>query len=176
MILLSDTLYYKGNIWRLSQTTGCYNSCMMHNRTPHSKHVMHFGHAATLFSQSNPQPQFHYHKIAHSDCIGLVLLALIYNIKFWRRIDIACFQLWGTIMKDQTNMKARDLQVSTKQRGTNEQPRQRMQNNKARCWEVENTKTTSAKRFTKSTWKIHEVSRGKGPLSWNWGMPLVKSV
>ena len=26
----------------------------------------------------------------------------------------------------------------------------------------------------KLVWKIHEVAKGKGPLSWNSGMPRVK--
>ena len=42
---------------------------------------------------------------------------------------------------------------------------------KLRIW-----KPQSAKRFMKLVWKVHEVARGKVPLSWNWGVSHFKSV
>ena len=77
----------------------------------------------TLFTQSNPQPHFQFHKIVYSNYIRFVLLASIYNIKYYRRTNIACFGLWGNVMKDRRkiNIKAREFQVNTKQRGTNKQ-------------------------------------------------------
>jgi hypothetical protein len=49
-----------------------------------------------------------------------------------------------------------------------------MWNEEATSWEYKNTQ--SAKSFMKLVCKILEVARGKGPLSWNWGVPHVKSV
>ena len=56
---------------------------------------------------------------------------------------------------------------------TNEEPmnNKKAKEFKAKRQEVENTKSTKCKKV----WKIYEVVRGQGPISWNWGVPHVKS-
>lgn len=79
-------------------------------------------------------------------------------------------------MKDQRkfDIKVRGFHVNTKRRGTNEQ------------WEGKNanwggkklriTKPWSAKYTMKLVWKFHEVARGEGPLSWDWGVAHVRLI
>lgn len=35
-------------------------------------------------------------------------------------------------------------------------------------------KSHSVKIIMRLVWKIHEVARGEGPLTWDWGVPHVK--
>ena len=111
--------------------------------------------------------------------LGLCCLLWCTIITYHRRTYTACFRLRDIVMKDQRkyDFKVIDLQVNTKQRGMNEQ--REGKGYEMRRWAIKKLrirKPHGAKGFMKLVWKIHEATRGKGPLSWNWGAPHVKSV
>ena len=78
-------------------------------------------------------------------------------------------------MKDQRKIDIKDrgfqVNIELEEPMNNEKAKNAKQGcKKLRSWEYENH--ISAKQFLKLVWKIHEVARGKGLLSWNWGVPL----
>ena len=108
-------------------------------------------------------------QVVQSNYIGYVLLASMYNNQTPNKNQHCLVRIWGIVMKDERKLdiKARGFHVSTKQRGFIEQ--QEGKECKTRRWEVENTTTIyNAKIFMRLVWKIHEIARGKGLVSWNW--------
>ena len=135
----------------------CSTLCSRSQHSPHNHTIL-----------SNPQ------RLRTPTILGLCCLLWCTIIQDQRGINIACFQLWGTIMKDhrRSNVKDRGFKVNIVQ----EEPltTRGQRGEKFRSWVYKNHRMQ--KDLWKTVSKIHEVARGKGPLSWNWGVPHGKIV
>ena len=128
-------------VWMTSKT--CMY-CTTRHRTPNTLCALLT--RPTLFPQSNPQTPYTMKSIRLRTTITLGLCCLLQCtiIKDKRRINIACFWLWGIVMKDprKIDVKARRFQLHTKERITNEQ------------WEC-NMKMRNVQDH--KVWKVYEI-------------------
>ena len=97
---------------------------------------------------------------------------------FWKECNYACTNGWGLHCSKSIRLSNLVHRLSPKT-GCCETRRQRIQNEMAKNakwggkklnWQLqlENMRTTRFGRFMKLFWRIHEVARGKGPLSCYW--------